>query len=204
MSNRCKDSVAASILIVVGATQFLLFMHVAEFLYPGYSVSSNYISDLGATCRSSGCVIYQPSSLIFNSSIILLGILILASSIYIHRVFRSIVLTILLILTGAGSVGVGVFPETYGLIHTISSIITFIPASLLPLATIFVIKDLFHRIYSTTMTIISLISLILFVARIDIGLGVGGLERMIVYPILFWALFFGGLVARICSKSSGE
>ena len=38
------------VLYVIAAFQFLVFELVAETLYPGYSVSNNYISDLGATC----------------------------------------------------------------------------------------------------------------------------------------------------------
>lgn len=55
----------AGIIILIGITQFMLFMKIAEFLYPNYSVANNYISDLGV----------GPVSYIFNISIILLGIL---------------------------------------------------------------------------------------------------------------------------------
>jgi len=35
----------------VAAAQFLMGMLFAEALYPGYSISGNYISDLGAFCN---------------------------------------------------------------------------------------------------------------------------------------------------------
>lgn len=38
---------AAGALIFTGAVQFVIGMLLAEFLYPGYSASGNYISDLG-------------------------------------------------------------------------------------------------------------------------------------------------------------
>jgi hypothetical membrane protein len=183
-------------LITIGITQFLLMMHVAEFLFPSYSVSSNYISDLGAMCRAGICTIYQPSSIIFNSSIVILGIMIALSSYYIYKLFRSFVLTSVVFLAGVGSIGVGVFPETYGVLHTIFSIITFIPASLIPLVASFVVRDSFFRIFSVAMSTLSIISLVLFISRNDLGLGIGGIERLIVYPILFWALFFGGYILR--------
>lgn len=37
---------AAGVLLFAGAVLFLTGMHIAEYLYPGYSVSGNYISDL--------------------------------------------------------------------------------------------------------------------------------------------------------------
>jgi hypothetical membrane protein len=40
--------------------------------------------------------------------------------------------------------------------------------------------------------LMSLGSLALFIARMDLGLGVGGMERMIAYPILMWGAGFGG------------
>ena len=40
--------------------------------------------------------------------------------------------------------------------------------------------------------LLSLISLALFGLGIYLGLGAGGMERMIAYPTLLWALGFGG------------
>ena len=196
MSSTDSINKIVSMLITIGAAQFLFMMHIAEFLFPSYSVSNNYISDLGAMCRGGVCIIYQPSSMIFNFSIVILGIMITLSSYYIYKLFRSFALTSVVFLAGVGSIGVGVFPETYGVLHTISSIITFIPASFIPLVASFVIRDSFFRIFSVAMSTLSIISLALFISRNDLGLGIGGIERLIVYPILFWALFFGGYVLR--------
>ncbi|MBU3966041.1 MAG: hypothetical protein KKG76_01510 [Euryarchaeota archaeon] len=63
---------ASGVLLFTGAVLVIIGIHLAEFLYPGYSVSGNYISDLGATCRAT-CIVYQPSAFIFNSSLIILG-----------------------------------------------------------------------------------------------------------------------------------
>ena len=40
--------------------------------------------------------------------------------------------------------------------------------------------------------LMSLGALILFIADMDLGLGVGGMERMIVYPLLMGGAGFGG------------
>jgi hypothetical membrane protein len=53
---------ASGALFFIAATQFVLCLIIAEALYPGYSVSNNYISDLGV----------GPSAIVFNASVFLL------------------------------------------------------------------------------------------------------------------------------------
>ena len=65
----------AGILLFLGICEFAFCFVLAEIYYPGYSVSTNYISDLGATCRTGNCVFISPPLTIFNSSIVLLGAL---------------------------------------------------------------------------------------------------------------------------------
>jgi hypothetical protein len=42
--------------------------------------------------------------------------------------------------------------------------------------------------------VIALASLILSFSHYDLGIGRGGMERMIAYPSLVWALGFGGFM----------
>lgn len=189
-----KTNQIFSILIILAALQFLFLLHISEFLYPNYSVSNNYISDLGATCREGVCRFYQPSSIIFNISVSLLGILLMIASYYSNKLSLGKIFTILIFITGLGSLGVGLFPENYGTLHKLSALTTFIPASLLGLFGSRVIKHISLKIISIIMSLISITSLIFFAVEKDLGLGVGGIERLIVYPILFWALIFGGYI----------
>ena len=181
---------AAGASLFVGAVQFVTGMHLAEYLYPGYSVSGNFISDLGATCRVA-CTVYQPSASIFNSSVILLGLLILSSSYFIWREFRSSLITALFCLSGLGAIGVGLFPETAGVLHVIVSFITFFFGGLGAIAASKVVKVPFSY-FSILMGIASITALVLFGANIYLGLGPGGMERMIAYPVILWAISFGG------------
>jgi hypothetical membrane protein len=64
----------AGVLFFTATTQFILCLIIAEALYPGYSVSSNYISDLG----------FDPPAIIFKSSVSFLGALLLAGT-YLQR-----------------------------------------------------------------------------------------------------------------------
>jgi hypothetical membrane protein len=100
-------------------------MIVASSLYSDYSILRNYISDLGATCRGGLCIVFQPSSLIFNVSSILLRVFMITGSLYIRRDIRDHLFYRLLLITGIGAIGVGLFPENYGILHTISAFIAF-------------------------------------------------------------------------------
>jgi hypothetical membrane protein len=171
----------AGFLLLVGALQFVLGMIISEALYTGYSTSNNYISDLGV----------GPSALIFNSSIFLLGIFIASGAYFVQRAFNSKLFSILLAVTGIGAMGVGIFTEHFGLVHTIFSLITFLFAGI---SIIFSCK--FERSPLSYLSIIlgaaSLVSLVLFGSGIYLGLGKGGMERMIAYPVLLGAISLGG------------
>jgi hypothetical membrane protein len=177
-------------LLFTGAVLLLTGMHIAEYLYPGYSVSGNYISDLGATCRAT-CTVYQPSAFIFNSSVILLGILIILSSYFIWREFNSSIIAALFCLSGLGAVGVGLFPETAGVLHLIVSFMTFFFGALAAIVANRFVKAPFSY-FSVLMGISSLTALVLYGLNVYLGLGQGGMERMIAYPVLMWAIGFGG------------
>ena len=171
----------AGTILFVGAAQFIVLMIIAETLYPNYSTSDNYISDLGV----------GPSALIFNSSIILLGLMIVAGTYFTYRVFRSRLLLVLLTLAGIGAMGVGVFTESAGQIHVVFSLITFLFGGLSAIAFYKVEKTPFNWL-STVLGTMGLVALVLFGSSNYLGLGAGGMERMIAYPILLWGAGLGG------------
>lgn len=181
---------AAGVILFIGAVQFIFGMLISEFLYPGYSTSMNYISDLGATCRTT-CIIHQPSASIFNISVFLLGVLALVSSYFIWHEFHNRLISLLFGLSGIGMAGVGLFPETAGTVHLIVSFMAFFFGGLSAIAVYKLLKAPFAYL-SVLMGIIALTALALFVSEIFLGLGHGGMERMIAYPLLLWVIGFGG------------
>jgi len=171
----------AGSLILVGAAQFIAGMIVAEALYSGYSVADNYISDLGV----------GPSALIFNSSVFLFGLTSVVASYYLWRIFHEKLVVILFFLAGIGLMGVGVFPENVEVIHPIVSLIALLFGGLSAIAAYKLEKPPLSYI-SVIMGSVALIALVLFITQNFLGLGEGGMERMIVYLIVLWIIGFGG------------
>jgi len=171
----------AGSLIFLGAAQFLVAMIVAESVYPGYSVSDNYISDLGV----------GRTALIFNASVFLLGTAIIPSAYLIFRGFRKTRVVVLFILADVGAIGVGVFPETAGYIHTVMSFVAFFFGGLSAISS-YTLEKTPLNYFSVAMGAFSLVALALFASEQYLGLGPGGMERMVAYPILLWAIAFGG------------
>ncbi|TLX98449.1 MAG: DUF998 domain-containing protein [Thaumarchaeota archaeon] len=188
---RGREAKVAGAALFAGVVQFALAMFLAEFLYPGYSVSGSAISDLGATCTKGVCHTVQPSSTIFNLSIILAGLLVLVSGYYLRRAVRANAIVAFTLTAGAAMVGVGVFPETFSVIHGIVSLITFLSISFAAIAAYKVERSPLSY-FSVLLGIFSLVATILYVDGEYLGLGVGGMERMIVYPVLLWSIAFSG------------
>jgi hypothetical membrane protein len=175
----------AGTVLFTGAAQFVLAMIMAEALYPGYSTSTNYISDLGV----------GPSALIFNTSVFLLGVAIVAGTYLIYRTLKPRLFTVLLTLAGVGAMGVGIFTENFPAVHPLVSIVTFLFGSLAAISSYRLIRTPL-RYLSVILGLFGLIALIFMASGITLGLGVGGVERMIAYPILLWGMGFGGHLAN--------
>lgn len=198
-SMKPSDGKVAGALIFVGAVQFVLCMLVAECLYPGYSVSDNYISDLGVGATAP----------IFNVSVFLLGAMVLASVYFLKQKIQSKVLLSFLALCGIGAMGVGIFPENSPyMLHTIFSLIAFLFAALSAIASYKIQKPPMSY-FAVILGLMAMVSLLLFAysetlvnlggaseEAFYLGLGKGGLERMIVYPVLLWAVGFGGYLTK--------
>ena len=173
--------------LLVGVIQFGLLMQIAEFLYSGYSVSANYISDLG--------VGPEPGRTIFNGSAIVLGLLGSLAAMIIWRDLKPRGVAILLLISGLGTIGVGIFTEETGAIHTVTSLVAFMPVALAAIWSFKVTKGVF-RFASVVLGVWALVALIMLGSNTLLGLGVGGVERMVFYPDLFWTLGFGALLSH--------
>jgi hypothetical membrane protein len=173
--------ILGGVLIFVGSGLFLLGMIIAEARYPGYSVSNNLISDLGV----------GPTAPIFNSAAILDGLAVIASVLLMRRHFSSRIFLILLGLSGIGILGVGLFPETAHYLHDASAALAFIFGGSSAVYSSRLLLTPF-RYLSAYLGGLSIAAFLLFVIGYHLGLGPGGMERLIVYPIIIWSMGFGG------------
>ena len=187
------ENIAGALLFTAGVLAFMGII-TAETLYPGYSTAQNAISDLGATLPPDS-IIVEPSATIFNTTMIVSGLLIIAAAYCIHRAFRRRGLTMLLGLFGTGVLGVGIFDGSYGDIHAIFALLTFLAGGLSAIAS-YRIQRAPLSYFSVALGGISLLDLILYYIMLDSSpfaiLGIGGLERWIAYPVLLWVTGFGG------------
>ena len=179
-------------LFFVGSAQYVVFMIVAEAIYPNYSVSADFISDLG--------VWGQASAVVINPSLILSGVLTICGAFFLQKVLGKRYFSSFIALSGLGSLLVGFFPENtivvsgIPVIHSIAALIAFVSGGLAAVTSYFVTAPPFRYI-SVFLGGLSFIALVLFLSSFSSdfsGLGPGGLERMIVYPSILWTIGFGG------------
>ena len=173
----------AGSLLFVGGVQFVLGIILAEALYPGYNTSIQTISSLGV----------GPSAIIFNSSVFLIGVLGLAGTYFVHRAFNSSLFTLLLGIAFIGAIGVGLFTEdtsTFTL-HSIFAVIAFVFGGISAIVSYRLQKQPLS-ILSVILGIFSLFAVGLLASGTYLGLGLGGIERMVAYPIMLWTVGFGG------------
>ncbi|MCL5799863.1 MAG: DUF998 domain-containing protein [Candidatus Thermoplasmatota archaeon] len=185
-----KNSIAG-ITLFIGVFEFTMFMIISEALRPTYSVSTNYISDLGVGANS----------YIFNYSIMGLGAFTVVTALIILSIRKNTILPYTILLIGIGAFGVGLFNENspYGL-HTIFSLITFLFSGISAVVAVTWARGP-YRYISLAIGLIILVAVGLYATSHYLGLGAGGMERMIVYPTLLWGMAFSGYLMGLNRKS---
>lgn len=183
--------------LIFAPVQFFVAMFVEQALRPGYSDSANTISDLGVNNARYG----WQYAWMFDSSIILLGVLAIVCILLLPQAFPRRRLTyagvILLVLGSAGAISVGVFTESYpfhayGLsAHDYASVVTFVFANLGLTVMGLALRryEVWHRYWIATflLGLVSTVALAFYlyyevhamVPHRYLGLGEGGLERVL-------------------------
>jgi hypothetical membrane protein len=189
----------AGLLLLVAGSAVLLGISTAEALYPAdYNVHRNTVSDLAAMRPED--IVRQPSAVIFNTTMIVAGTLILGAAILLYRCRAGLSATLAVAGLGAGMVGVGVFPgNTVMAVHQLVSIATFLCGGLAAIAT----ARLAPRALRPVHIVLGGIALAFLIGYTVLGdltvfdrLGEGGVERWIVYAVVLWIVVFGaGLAA---------
>jgi len=187
-------------LFIIAAVQFILCIIIAEALHEGYSIRDNYVSDLGI----------GSSSMVFNSSVFLLGLLAFFGT-YFLKNGSNRPLRIMLFLMSLSAMGVGIFTKNFTIAHAAVSSAAFFFGGLSAIASVFVLKKPLSWI-SVTLGLMTLSALALFSignvmsgsmtsavaydSLFYLGLGPGGMERVIIYPAMVWLALFGSQLTQ--------
>lgn len=189
----------AGLLGFVGIAQIVLAIIICEALYSGYSVGQQYISDLGNWSLAGNY------AAIFNASIIFAGALGIASAYFIQQAFKNRLFTSLLMISSICNILIGVFAEDISMpAHGISALIGLI----LGLGATFMTSRFVKSPLSYAPIILGgviILAVVLQASGNYLGLGLGGIERLEIYPTLLWGLTFDAyLIGESGSTASKE
>jgi hypothetical membrane protein len=204
--NRSRSARAAGALLFLAGAAVLMGIITAEALYPaGYTTGGSMISDLGGT-EPPDSVVVQPSASVFDGTMIAAGLLIVAGAGCAYAATGRPSLAIPLGLVGLGALGVGVFPGGTGWPHQLFAELTFISGGVGAILSFRTLRGPLR--YVTVLlgatTLVNLIAYLVLQERwIVAGLGVGGLERWIAYPVVLWLLGPGGYLMAAQERRAG-
>jgi hypothetical membrane protein len=184
---------AGALLFLAGAI-VLMGIITAETQYPtAYTTRNSEISDLGAT-RPPNSVSYQPSARIFDSTMLVAGVLIVITAFVQHKYFKKPMFSIPFILFGLGLAGVGIFPGNVSPYHGLSAMLAFLSGGVAAIMSFTIVSAPLKYI----VLVLGSIALTMWSAAVFAGdsifpiIGMGGAERWVAYPIMLWVTGFGG------------
>lgn len=207
----------AGVLLLVGSALFFLGLATSESVYTGYNVSRDTISDLGAPIEVAlnpprTLTIQQPASIIYIISLSLLTTLFFRAALLFRRILPTGKYWKVFFVFAAGLVAlplsyipyyvyagrqfaaplsnVPAFLIAGALVHDIFSGLVFFFGGLSAIGSGKLVAKPLDRIF-TGMGVLTIVAAVLSGAGIDLGLGFGGIERIVAYPILIWAIAFG-------------
>lgn len=183
---------------------YIIQIVVASAWHSHFSLSNNLISDLGNTAcgQYSGRLVCSPLHGLMNSSFILLGITMALGSLLIYQEFKETFSSRIgfsgMGVAGIGALLVGLFPEnTIGALHYSGALLTFLIGNLaIVLLGLRLELPKTLKMYTVLSGLVALVALVLFTARLYLGLGPGGMERLTAYPQTTWLIVFGLYISR--------
>lgn len=184
----------------VSTLQYFVIQFLVSLRWsPPYGLRRNTISDLGNTAcgKFNGRRICSPLHSLMNVSFVLLGVAMITGSALIYcsckstrgRAFGFSSMAI----GGIGAVMVGVFPEnSISALHGIGAALPFLVGNIGVLVLGFTLEmPVAMRLYTWLTGAVALLSLIFYASGHFLGLGEGGIERMVAYPQTLWLIVLG-------------
>ncbi|HET9006567.1 MAG TPA: DUF998 domain-containing protein [Actinomycetes bacterium] len=180
-------------------------IHHRRSAVPGvYTTHTNTVSHLGAS-EPPNSVVLQPSAAIFDITMLVAGAMILAGAWFAYRALGRRGVLIPTALLGVGTLGVGVFPLTHPVPHTLFAFTAFVAGGIAVVLSSRGTTAPFRSLW-TTLGAIALGATVLALDAFRtwtpmVELGEGGLERWIVYPIVLWLVAFGSYLLAIANPT---
>jgi hypothetical membrane protein len=180
----------AGLLFIIAVVQYVLTIAISEAVYSGYSVGQQMVSELGDWSLAGN------NAAIFNASIILYSLLVILGAYYIQRVFKNRLFASLLAINGIGSLVCGVVALNISFeVHGTFGLIAFISMVAGAIMSYKFVKSPLSYI-SVILGALTLSAIVLFMlgqgdSAFYLGLGLGGIERLIIYPMALWLLGIG-------------
>jgi hypothetical membrane protein len=189
-------------IVCIASIQYFIIQFVVALRWsPSYSIGRNTISDLGNTAcgRFNGRYVCSPLHSLMNVSFVILGVSMIAGGVLIRHSLsstRSRPVTIgfrMFELGGVGVILVGLFPEnSVPAFHGIGATLPFLVGNagvvLLGL-TLKVPSTL--RLFTLIAGVVALVALVFYASSHYLGLGEGGIERIVAYPQTIWLIAIG-------------
>jgi hypothetical protein len=193
--------------------QYFVAEAISIFAWPGhYSLRSNYISDLAAiecgdvtTGLTRGLeIVCSPLHAVMNASFLLQGLLIVSGTALVWQVFpKGVFFVVALLLIGASGVGVfvvGLAPEDAAPgLHFLGAIENFIYCNAgMAVMGVAILRGqgTLQRVGLITLAagVVGLTAIGFLASGVFLGLGVGGMERLVAYPFPLWLAGIGVLL----------
>jgi hypothetical membrane protein len=198
-------------LYLLGLQYFIIQVVVALDWSPSYSVSRYTISDLGNTAcgRFNGRYVCSPLHTWMNVSFVILGATMVVGTVLIyHGVATNRNSSLGYAFLGVGGLGVvivGVFPEnTVPALHGVGASLPFLVGNVgLLLLGLSLKLPFVSRLITVMAGAVSLLALVLYTSTHYLGLGEGGMERVVAYPQTLWMILFGAyLIVKPSTRGS--
>lgn len=204
-----RRRLAGALLWLCCAQYFVVEAICARAWSPPYSYARNYISDLGAVhCGAfppgSAMLVCSPLHTLMDASFVLQGILIAGGALLLVPLFARDRLgatgLALIALAGVGVFAVGLAPEdAHIVVHLLGAAANIVGGNVGMIAVGIALRSAASMRGSATGAIVlGLIGLIggqLLVGRTDLGLGIGGIERVSIYPLPLWLALTGAALS---------
>jgi hypothetical membrane protein len=194
---KTKSTISGVLIFLAGLIIFMGIITGEIFHKLNFNSRDNYISELAAPMPPN-TIIPQPSAVIFNTSMIVSGILIVIGAWLVQSSFKKLIVSIPLVLFGLGISGVGICPGYVIPWHGIFAFVIFLSGGIVAISSYRIVNSPIKFIFIA----LGIIALgFLFLQKFFIpALGVGGVERWLFYPEVFWLLGFGAYLTGLNSN----